>query len=79
MSQSSQQLKKLRHNSVLVTRLYAAFQDIAASPNSGKFLDGIHDGDRSWRVGEWRIFYRVYSDQLIILILNVANRKEVYR
>ena len=31
------------------------------------------------RVGNYRIVYEIYDDRLIILVLRVAHRKDVYR
>jgi len=31
------------------------------------------------RVGDWRVIYEIQNDQLVILVLRVAPRGEVYR
>ena len=31
------------------------------------------------RVGDWRIVYQIQDDLLIVLVINVAHRREVYR
>ena len=31
------------------------------------------------RVGDWRIIYEIQNDQLVILVLKIALRGEVYR
>lgn len=31
------------------------------------------------RVGDWRVIYEIQNDQLIILVLKIAPRGEVYR
>jgi mRNA interferase RelE/StbE len=31
------------------------------------------------RVGDWRIIYQIEDDRLIVLVVDVANRREVYR
>jgi mRNA interferase RelE/StbE len=78
-SKAARQIKRLKGNPALVQRLRAAFLQIAADPYQGKPLDGVYEGVRSWRVGDWRILYRIYRKQLIVLIIEVADRKEVYR
>ncbi|NQT34303.1 type II toxin-antitoxin system RelE/ParE family toxin [bacterium] len=78
-TKAGRQLKKIRHNADLVQRLRAGFLEIASNPYAGKPLDGVYEGMRSWRVGDWRIIYRIYKQQLLVLIIEVANRKEVYR
>jgi mRNA interferase RelE/StbE len=31
------------------------------------------------RVGNWRIIYQIEDDRLIVLIVRVGNRKDIYR
>lgn len=45
-------------------------------PNAKKLHD--RPGFRL-RVGDWRVIYEVQDEQLIILVLKVAPRGEVYR
>lgn len=37
------------------------------------------DGEFRIRVGDFRIIYDVYDDELIVLVLRVGHRREVYR
>jgi mRNA interferase RelE/StbE len=53
--------------------------EIASDPYKGKPLEGVYEGMRSWRVGDWRIIYRIYKQQLLVLIIEVADRKEAYK
>jgi mRNA interferase RelE/StbE len=48
----------------------------AENPNAKK-LQG-REGYRL-RVGDWRVLYEIQNDQLVILVLKVAPRGEVYR
>lgn len=48
----------------------------AEHPNAKK-LQG-REGYRL-RVGDWRVLYEIQNDQLVILVLKVAPRGEVYR
>ena len=48
----------------------------AEHPNAKK-LQG-RDGYRL-RVGDWRVIYEIQNDELVILVLKVAPRGEVYR
>jgi len=38
-------------------------------------------GDVAWRirVGDWRILYEIHDDRLLVLVLRIAHRREVYR
>jgi len=53
--------------------------DIGANPYRGKPLEGVYAGMRSWRAGDWRILYRIYRKELLVLIIDIANRKDIYR
>jgi mRNA interferase RelE/StbE len=48
----------------------------ADHPNARK-LQG-REGYRL-RVGDWRVIYKIQSQQLIIMVLKVASRGEVYK
>lgn len=48
----------------------------AEHPNAKK-LQG-REGYRL-RVGDWRVIYEIQNDQLVILVLRIAQRAEVYR
>lgn len=48
----------------------------APNPNVMKLKD--RPGYRL-RVGDWRIIYEIRKDELIILVLKIAPRGEVYR
>jgi mRNA interferase RelE/StbE len=43
-----------------------------------KVLQG-GDGDLRIRVGDYRIVYRVDGKKLIVLIIRIGHRREVYR
>jgi mRNA interferase RelE/StbE len=47
-------------------------------PLGVKALSGTHGGLRV-RVGDWRIVYRVEDDRLLVLVVRVGNRRDVYR
>lgn len=78
-TRAARQLKKLKRDPALTQRLRAAFLEIADEPFRGTPLDGVYEGMRSLRVGDWRILYRIYRKQLTVLIIEVAHRREVYR
>ena len=53
-----------------------AVDPYASHPNATK-LQG-RDGYRL-RLGDWRVIYEVQNDKLVILVLKIASRGEVYR
>jgi mRNA interferase RelE/StbE len=37
------------------------------------------DGNYRLRVGDWRVIYTLRDDVLVVLVLRVGHRREVYR
>lgn len=44
-----------------------------------KPLQGIRSGLWRWRVGDYRLIGRLENSTLIILVVDIGHRKEVYR
>jgi len=72
-------LNKLPRNTAKTIR--EKLDEIAADPYTehpnAKKLQG-REGYRL-RVGDWRVIYEIQNDQLVILVLKVAPRGEVYK
>jgi len=47
------------------------------SPNVGRFK-GLKDGYRV-RVGDYRVVYEVRDDRLLVVVIKIGHRREVYR
>jgi mRNA interferase RelE/StbE len=64
----------------LYERLLAALRCLATSPRPRgvKKLHGVADLYRI-RVGEWRIVYAIRDRELVVLVLRIAHRRDVYR
>lgn len=60
-------------------RLIDAIEKLKTSPTAGSVLKGEFSGLRRIRVGDYRIVYEVQDAQLVILVIRVAHRKEVYK
>ena len=60
-------------------RVEKALQRLAQHPELGKRLTGLLSDRWSYRVGDWRILYKVRKAELIVLILTVGHRREVYK
>lgn len=54
-------------------------EEIAYDPLLGKPLQGPLKGLRSQRIGNLRIIYKIIKNELIILIINLEHRKNVYK
>jgi mRNA interferase RelE/StbE len=52
---------------------------LAKDPYEGKALSGEFKGLYRWRAGHFRVIYEIQKDVLIILILKIRHRKDVYR
>ena len=45
----------------------------------GKALVGDHAGYWRWRIGDYRVVARIEDMRVVILVVRVAHRREVYR
>jgi mRNA interferase RelE/StbE len=60
-------------------RLIDAIDRIREEPNAGGVLKGEFSGLRRLRIGSYRIIYEVIDDQLVVLVVRVAHRRDAYR
>lgn len=60
-------------------RLIEAIDKLGEEPLTGSLLKGGLRGLRRLRVGHYRIVYEVLDDELIVLVIRVAHRREAYR
>ncbi|HVT14904.1 MAG TPA: type II toxin-antitoxin system RelE/ParE family toxin [Thermoanaerobaculia bacterium] len=60
-------------------RLAAAIDRLADEPHAGGALKGELSGLRRVRVGRYRIVYEALDRELIVLIVRIGHRREVYR
>lgn len=65
----------------LLKRIDQALLALAASPvpANSRQLDGEDPPLYRMRVGDYRILYQVENDVLVILVVHVGHRKDVYR
>jgi mRNA interferase RelE/StbE len=61
-------------------RIVGAIELLSVDPRppGAKMLRGGEHGRWRIRVGEYRIVYAIEDDRLLILLLRVAHRREVY-
>ena len=69
----------IRADRTLGERLAHAIERLAAHPELGEFLKGEWKGYRKYRTGSYRIIYRIEHSKLIIYIITIDARKDVYR
>jgi len=56
-----------------------AFEDIAKDPSQGKLLHGKLKGLSSYRMGNYRIIYETYHNKLLVTILDLGHRRDIYK
>jgi mRNA interferase RelE/StbE len=71
--------RKLRDKS-LATRLVVAMRGLATDPRPPgcEKLAGVADLFRI-RVGDYRIIYHIRDEALLVLVVKIGHRREVYR
>ncbi len=52
---------------------------LAVAPFQGKPLSGPYKGLYRFRVGEYRIVYSIEKERLVVFVLRIRHRKDVYR
>ena len=64
----------------VLKRVDAAILALADDPHppGSRKLQGVDDLFRV-RVGDYRIIYRVEENRLVIVVVNVGNRRDIYR
>jgi mRNA interferase RelE/StbE len=74
---AQRQIKKLPQ--AVQTQIAPVIQSLALNPRASgvKKLKGL---ENLWRVrsGEYRIIYEIHDQRLIIVVVNVGHRREVY-
>ena len=62
-------------------RLWEAIEELAENPRPDRCrkISGLETNRYRIRVGDYRVIYRIYDDILLILIVRVGHRREIYR
>lgn len=60
-------------------RLVSAIDRLASEPHAGSVLKGEFAGLRRIRIGAYRIIYEARDHELVVLVVRVSHRKDVYR
>lgn len=69
----------IRTNRKFGEQIAQAIDRLAAHPQIGDFLKGEWRDYRKYRTGNYRIIYRIEHSRLIIYIITIDDRKNVYR
>lgn len=60
-------------------RIIDAIDQLRDNPAAGSVLKGEFFGLRRIRVGNYRVVYEVQDLQLVVLVIRIGHRREVYR
>lgn len=60
-------------------RVFRAVGDLVESPLKGRALSGQWKGLRRLRVGPYRVIYAFDGRALLISVIRVGNRRDIYR
>jgi mRNA interferase RelE/StbE len=71
--------KLFRAQPAVARRILAAIEFLHASPYLGKKLTGKLKDCRALRVGEYRVIYTVLERLILIQIIDIGHRREIYR
>ena len=61
------------------SRVIAAIDQLKIHPGAGSVLKGEFSGLRRIRVGSYRVVYEAQDRQLVVLVIRIGHRREVYR
>lgn len=75
--QALKDIKKLPSN--LRKKVEKAIMSLLEDPFQGKQLLGVLSGKWSYRIGDYRITYELRKKELVILILMVGPRQDIYK
>jgi mRNA interferase RelE/StbE len=60
-------------------RVVTTIDGLRQNPHQGTLLKGKHTGLRRIRVGAYRIIFEIQQKVLVVLVLRVGHRRQVYR
>lgn len=60
-------------------RIVEAIDRLATNPSAGGVLKGEFGGLRRIRVGAYRVVYELRDDVLVVLVVRIGHRRDIYR
>jgi mRNA interferase RelE/StbE len=60
-------------------RIVSSIDKLTENPHIGKVLKGELSGLRRIRSGNYRVIYEINEREVLILVLRISHRKQVYR
>lgn len=59
-------------------RVLEILEEIEANPFLGKKLHGQREGQYAWRVWPYRIIYKIYKNELLVVVIEFGHRGGIY-
>jgi len=63
----------------LQSRILRAVTRLAENPFAAANVKALAGGGYRLRVGDYRVLYRIEADTVLVLVLKIGHRREVYR
>ncbi len=60
-------------------RIISAIDQLKTNPTAGGALKGEFSGLRRIRIGNYRVVYEVQDHKLVVLVVRIGHRREIYR
>ena len=60
-------------------RILKSLARLAADPHHASNVKALRGGGYRLRAGDWRVLYTLQDDLLLVLVVKVGHRREVYR
>jgi mRNA interferase RelE/StbE len=61
-------------------RVLRSLHRLASDPRAAASVKALKGSDElRLRVGDWRVVYTLHDDVLMVLVVRIAHRREVYR
>ena len=68
-----------RRDRKLYHRLLSAIEPLGQNPYLGKKPKGVLGRDYSLRVDSYRIIYTILKEKLLVTVIDLGHRKDIYR
>ena len=60
-------------------RVEQVLHKISINPYLGKTLQGEWKGAYSYRLSDYRIIYKINKSSILVIVLKIGHRKDIYR
>jgi len=78
--QAESVLRRMAGRELAIYRRVAHVLDLLGEdPFQGKPLKGSLKGFYSHRVGSYRVVYRVFQFRLLVIVIDIGHRRDIYR